>query len=165
MDLTSLDSRTAADEGRPLHLKHPVTGEPMMDGENPSVVYVLGAEGKMAQQIAREVIAMPKLTDAAAEDLHERLCASAERLITGFSGLYRAGRPLNMADVTWFLRLQIANPLGSTRGLSFVEQVLNFSGSRAEYLGKPDAASSEPQPKSAGRTQRQKTGTGHAAKT
>ena len=35
MDFTSFDSRGVADEGRPLHLKHPATGLPLWDDDGP----------------------------------------------------------------------------------------------------------------------------------
>lgn len=167
MDFNQFDSRSAADEGRPMLVTHPATGAFMTNEDGTHcLVHVLGIEGRIAQAAGKEAAKLPKLgEDATIEEWHERLCMSAEKLITGFSGINRGSAPATKADVRWFLDLQMANPLDRGAGRSFVEQVLRFSGSRAEYLGKPDAASSEPPIKSGGKMQRQKTGTGHAAKT
>lgn len=151
MDFTQLDSRSAADEGRPLHITHPGTGEPMMDGDTPCIVYVLGTEGRIAQGIAKEAAKLPKLAeDATMEDWHERLCQTAERLITRFSGIDRGDRPATRQDAAWFLNLNLANPANLGKGRSFVEQVLRFSGDRSAYLGKPGAVSASPRNKSDG---------------
>lgn len=153
MDFSAFDTRSAADEGRPLHLDHPVTGEKMMDGDRPCIVTVLGMEGRIAQAAAKEAAKLPKLADdATIEDYHARLCLTAEKLVTGFSGVDRGDRPADRSDVRWFLDLQMANPAQGGRGRSFVEQVLRFSGDRAAYLGKPDAALSGPRSNSAGKT-------------
>lgn len=164
MDLSQFNSRANADEARPLHLRHPATGELLMDGEEPSLVFVLGNEGRIAQSVAREVNKLEPLgDDATKEDVHGRLCATASQLITGFSGLYRNGRPLTKDDIEWFLWLNMSDPF-ERGGLSFAQQVLSFSGSRANYLGKSGAALSEPPSKSAGKTQRPTNGQKREAK-
>ena len=142
MDFNAFDSRSAADEGRPLHICHPATGEPMMDGETPCIVTVLGIEGRIAQAAAKEAAKLPKLKDdATIEEFHDRLCFHAEKLITGFpSGINRGDRAAAREDARWFLDLQMANPADRGKGRSFVEQVLGFSSDRAAYLGKLDAA-------------------------
>lgn len=141
MDFSQFDSRSAADEGRPLHICHPATGEPMQNEDGtPCLVHVLGMEGRIAQAAAKEAAKLPKLSDdATVEEWHERLCLTAEKLITGFAGVRRGDRPATAADARWFLDLQMANPMERGEGRSFVEQVLRFSGSRGEYLGKPGA--------------------------
>lgn len=158
MDFTSFDSRSVADEGRPLHLKHPATGEPIYDGERPCIVHVFGAEGRIAQEAFRETAKLEKLPeDATQADYHERLCITARRLIAGFENIERGDRPATAADADWFLALNISSPMRG-KGRSFAEQVLSFAGDRGEYLGKPGAASSQPRTKSAGKTRAPKAG-------
>lgn len=158
MDFSAFDSRTAADEGRPLHLDHPVTGEKMMDGDRPCIVYVLGIEGRIAQVAAKEAAKLPKLDpeQATVGEWHDRLCMAAEGLITGFSAIDRGDRLATKEDARWFLDLQMANPSQGGAGRSFVEQVLRFSGSRAAYLGESAAASSGPHSKPDGSTHARK---------
>lgn len=177
MDFNSFDSRSVADEGRPLHLTNPGTGALLWDDEgpsdpdnpdkgrsNPCTVYVYGAEGRIAQEAFRETAKLPKLADVATQaEYHERLCETARKLIAGFENVERGDRPAGVADADWFLGLNISNPARG-KGRSFAEQVLAFSGSRGEYLGKPAAASSEPRTRSAGKTRAAKVGNGHAAK-
>ena len=166
MDFTQFDSRSAADEGRPLHIKHPATGEPMQNEDGtPCLVFVLGIEGRIAQAAAKDAAKLDKLPDdATTEEWHERLCLTAEKLITGFTGINRGQQPATRADARWFLDLQMANPLSRGKGRSFVEQVLQFSGDRASYLGKPEAASSVPPSKSGGKTRARTAGKRPAAK-
>ena len=81
MDFSQFDSRAAADEGRDLHLKHPVTGEDLYDGEKPCIVIVRGSEGRAVQE------EMAKLRSAKVQDaedgedgltqVHDRLVEAA----------------------------------------------------------------------------------------
>lgn len=152
MDFNSFDSRSVADEGRPLHLKHPATGEPIFDGDKPCIVHVRRTEGRIAQEAFREAAKLDKLPeDATQADYHERLCVTARKLIIGFENVDRSDRAATAADADWFLGLNISNPMRG-KGRSFAEQVLTFAGDRGEYLGKPVAASSPPRTKSAGKT-------------
>ncbi|MFD2439737.1 hypothetical protein ACFSS8_05955 [Paracoccus kondratievae] len=153
MDFTAFDSRTVADEGRPLHLRHPATGELLWDDggpadpENPDegrsrpcIVYVLGTEGRIAQEAFREAAKLPKLgEDATQEDYHERLCVTARKLIVGFENVDRGDRPATAADTDWFLGLNISNPLRG-KGRSFAEQVLAFAGDRGPIWESPRPA-------------------------
>lgn len=171
MDFTNFDSRVVADEGRPLHLRHPATDELLYDDdgpqydadggevprERPCVVHVLGTEGRVAQEAFREAAKLPKLPeDATQADYHERLCVTARKLIVGFNGVERGDRPATAADADWFLGLNISNPLRG-KGRSFAEQVLAFAADRGSYLGKPAASSSQPRSRSAGKTPSSKT--------
>lgn len=180
MDFTSFDSRSVADEGRPLHLRHPATGDLLWDDdgphqgddgaelprERPCLVYVLGTEGRTAQEAFREAAKLPKLADdAAMEDYHARLCITARKLIVGFENVDRGERAATAQDADWFLALNVSNPVARGKGRSFAEQVLAFSGDRNAYLGKPDASLSAPRSRSAGKTPARKAGNKRAAKT
>ncbi|WP_313349384.1 hypothetical protein [Paracoccus sp. (in: a-proteobacteria)] len=166
MDFTSFDSRSVADEGRPLHLKHPATGEPLFDGEAPCVVHVLGTEGRIAQEAFRDAAKLPKLADdTTMEEYHARLCITARKLIVGFANVDRGDRPATPADADWFLGLNMTNPVSRGKGRSFAEQVLAFSGDRGEYLGKPEASLSGRPARSAGKTPGPRGGRKPAAKT
>ncbi|MFC3169221.1 hypothetical protein [Paracoccus fontiphilus] len=180
MDFTSFDSRSVADEGRPLHLRHPSTGELLWDDqgphldddgaevprEKPCLVYVLGTEGRVAQEAFREAAKLPKLPDdATMQDYHDRLCVTARKLVVGFENVDRNTRAATMADVDWFLALNVSNPVARGKGRSFAEQVLAFSNDRSAFLGKPEASSSAPRSRSAGRTPALKAGRKRAGKT
>lgn len=44
MDLTALDVKAASEKGAVLHLKHPMTGEKLFDGDEPVTVTVIGRD-------------------------------------------------------------------------------------------------------------------------
>ncbi|WP_312526702.1 hypothetical protein [Paracoccus sp. (in: a-proteobacteria)] len=179
MDFNNFDSRTAADEGRPMHIKHPATGELMWNDDgpkhdddgnelprsNPCRVYVYGTEGNVAQEAFREAAKLDKLDDAATmADYHERLCVTARKLVAGFENVNNGDRPATVGDAAWFLNLNTSSPLKGREGQSFAEQVLQFSGTRGQYLGKPEADLSPPRIKSAGSARGRKNGSSRAAK-
>lgn len=140
MDFSQFDSRSAADEGRDLHIVHPATGEPIYDGKKPCIVVVRGSEGRAVQE------EMAKLRSAKVQDaedgedgltqVHERLVEAARPLIVGFKNIHR-GKTAAKApdDVTWFLGLQMIN--GHKEEQSFAEQVAAFATRRANFLGAP----------------------------
>lgn len=140
MDFSQFDSRAAADQGRDLHLKHPVTGEELFDGDKPCVVVVRGSEGRVVQE------EMAKLRSAKVQDaeddedglaqVHERLVDAARPLVVGFKNVNRGKNEAKAPDdVTWFLGLQMIN--GQTEEQSFAEQVAAFATKRANFLGVP----------------------------
>ncbi|WYK04471.1 hypothetical protein DWF04_015805 [Cereibacter sphaeroides f. sp. denitrificans] len=142
MDFSQFDSRTAAETARPLHLRHPATGAPLYadaEWKQPCEVLVLGTEGRSAQAAMRAA-QKAKLTGEKAdddrqtmEDVHAGLVATAKPLITGFRNISRGEMAATLADVEWFLNLNLIT--GRAGETSFVEQVMNFATSRANYLG------------------------------
>lgn len=149
MDFNEFNSRKKADEARPLHVKHPVTGDPLHNADGtPCLVYVYGVEGAVGQRAARDFNAKERLPEKAiADDMHVRLTEHAAKLIAGFEGIFCGDRELgnNPDDIQWFLNLQMINPaVNEGRGLSFTEQVLRFHGDRTAYLGKLVKPSSLP---------------------
>lgn len=139
MDFTQFDSRAAAETGRDLHLKHPVTGELMYDGKLPCMVNVIGSESREAQSALRAINKAKakgdkKAEDQTLEDLQETLSRSAAPLIKGFKNINRGTKPAVVPDdVEWFLGLQLIN--GQDGEESFVEQVSRFATKRANFLG------------------------------
>lgn len=135
MDFSQFDSRTAAETPRALHLIHPATGEPLFDGKKPCEVLVIGAESREAQAAIRKA-QKAKLKgddDKSLEDVHAGLVAAARPLIKGFNNVARGDRPATAEDAEWFLNLNIITGRDGER--SFVEQVMAFATSRANYLG------------------------------
>lgn len=55
MDLAKLSLRTAASAGAVLHLKDPVTGEPLFDGDKPVTITVRGVESQELREKARDI--------------------------------------------------------------------------------------------------------------
>jgi len=136
MDFNQFDSRAAAETPRELHLKHPVTGEPMFDGDKPCIALVLGSESRTVQTATRAK-AKAALSDKPGDkDIGDDLAATAKPLITGFKNISRGNKPATLEDVDWFLGLQIPNG----NELSFVEQVITFATDRAKFLGNVSAA-------------------------
>jgi len=140
MDFSDFDSRGASDEGRPYHLLHPVTSEPMMDGDTPCVVMVRGVEGRDTQEALRKIeSARVKDEKPDVDELDARIKASAAVLLVGFkSGIHRGSKPAKVpADVEWFLDLNRINM--NLPGKSFAEQIAKAAADRGMYLGNVSA--------------------------
>ena len=50
MDLGRFDVKAAASEGADLHIKHPMTGEPLFDDGEPVVVRVIGRDSPVVRE-------------------------------------------------------------------------------------------------------------------
>lgn len=160
MDFNKFDARAAADEGRPLHVRHPVTGLPMYDDDDdashdngkPCIVYVRGAEGKETQTLIHAALEEIRGSEPepenggkkrrSAEDTHREVVALSKPLITGFENIHRGDKEaVAPKDCEWFLNLQMSRDQFDGRtgraleGLSFGEQVLAFAQERANFLG------------------------------
>lgn len=138
MDFNNFDSRAAAEKGRDMQVKNPVTGELMFDGKNPCMVNVIGSESREAQSALRVINKAKtkdkKTDDQSLEDLQKVLVASAAAVIKGFKNINRGDKPAVVPDdVEWFLGLQLIN--GQEGEESFVEQVSKFAVKRANFLG------------------------------
>lgn len=140
MIFDSFDTRKASSIARPLHIKHPATGEPLFDNEEnpladngkPCLVMVKGVE-------APDVVAAIKAAhEGKGKDQEQNLIDATKPLIVGFENIDREvngeARPATAPDdVVWFLRLQ--RPNGRLGQMSFLEQVSTFAMDRTNYLG------------------------------
>ncbi len=139
MDFGQFNSRGASDEGRPYHLLHPVTGEPMHDGETPCVVMVRGVEGRETQEALRQIEAARFTSDnddgPTLDELDAGIKARAAVLLVGFkSGIHRGKAKAKAPDdVQWFLDLNRVNL--NLPGMSFAEQIAKAAADRGRYLG------------------------------
>ena len=136
MDFSKLDSRSAAETGRKVHILDQQTGEPIYDGDTACCFFIRGNSSRSvqaaikAEQTAKMMASRkqepvdpkaprkpkPVDEDKTFEDIHQDLVTAAARLITGFSGVQRAGddgalRDLttSAADVKWFLDLNFVS--------------------------------------------------------
>lgn len=154
MDFAAFNSRAAADRGADMTILHPVTGEPILHGEQPCAVIVRGTEGPTVQaaMAALRKARMAEKKDDAAEadksmaDLHAELVEAAVPLILGFKHVSIGERELTAADAREFLDLNMVlldlDKDGKPKSLSFVEQVLRFAGQRENFL--PKLATAQP---------------------
>ena len=152
MDFNAFNSRGAAEAGADMTILHPVTGEPIMHGDQHCAVIVRGTESPTAQAtlaaLRKARMAEKKDDDAEAEktmaDLHDELVEAAVPLILGFKHVSLGDRELTKDDAREFLNLNMVlldlNEDGKPRALSFVEQVLRFAGQRERFLPKPATA-------------------------
>lgn len=124
----------------------------------PCIVLVLGAEGADVQaqlkrlraqkmtdptsgnrkeRRAKKAEGIAEVDDRSVIEVHAEMAESAVPLIAGFENIERDGKPLTTShdDVMWFLCLQTVNGRGEQGQKSFLEQVLEHSGDRANYLG------------------------------
>lgn len=145
MDFSQFDSRAASDKPRALHLKHPGTGELLLDGKKPCRVMVLGIEGEVGQKAVLESQrARMKEERKAGEpvtvsEIHDGIVKEISPLIVGFENINRGDRPATAPDdVEWFLSLQLVS--GQRGQQSFAEQVRAFSTDRAAILGNAKAS-------------------------
>lgn len=121
-------------EKRAMHLCSPNTGEPLMDGEKPCLVWVWGPETPQAAAGERAMLAFVDDPDAQVrlqEDLNDRIVARARHLVAGFDGLeHDDGHMLtdDMEDVDWLLGLNRCHysPEGASGPKSFGQQVTDF---------------------------------------
>lgn len=149
MDFTKKDARGAAETAQFCALKWPETGQPIMDGDKPVGVMVLGAMARSVQAALKEE-ARAKMQAAkgkdeeakAIEDIQRDFVRSASRLTVGFVGVQRGDRDATVDDAEWFYDLNLfstgslTNPInGKWQGQSFAQQVLAFSNDAANYLG------------------------------
>lgn len=148
MDFSQFDSRAASETARPLHLRHPGTGELLYDDEDktkPCRVLVFGIEGSKGQSAVlesqRERMKAERKSDdpVALAEIHDGLVKEVAPLIAGFENVNRGNKPAKAPDdVEWFLNLQVIS--GKRGQLSFVEQVRNFATDRAAILGNGKAS-------------------------
>lgn len=147
MDFTKFDSRSAAETPQRLHLVDPASGAPIYaddEQRKPCIVLVVGTESRTAQAALR-AIRQAKVSGAkksekgeTLEDLHMAMVEGAKPLIRGFENVFRGKAEASAADAEWFLNLQMMN--GREGEKSFVEQVVDFATSRANYLGNASVA-------------------------
>ena len=138
VDFTQLDSRAAAENGAWLHLRHPATGELMMDGDKPCMVQVRGMESRSAIKAASDAVRKRKPGDTLAdiEANHAKNIESASALIMAFDGVSRGPKPATVPDdVDWFLSLGIPVGNAAPEQRTFAEQVNAFAIDRANFLG------------------------------
>lgn len=154
MNFEQFDSRGASDKPRPLHLKHPGTGELLYetgangkpDNGKPCRVLVLGIEGAVGQgAVLASQRAKMSATPTPGEptplsEIHDGIVKEITPLIVSFENISRGERPAEAPqDVEWFLTLQLVT--GSRGQLSFAEQVRSFAIDRASILGNGQASS------------------------
>ena len=154
MDFGKLDARTAANDAKPLHMRHPVTGALLYsDGSKKKkacIVMVRGAESRIVQARLSEIRAQRAIDEGekkaadpnvqGMQDVHEKLARDMHPLVTGFENIFNGTTPLDASkpdDVTWFLNLQLINNKLDKDGkdLSFLGQMAEFAGERGNWLG------------------------------
>lgn len=140
MDFNQFDTRSTSDEGRDLHLKHPVSGELLYDGDLPCIAVVLGSEGRKVQEKMADLRRAKVIDDTPFDKLtryerHERAAVVAKHLVAGFKNISRGEKSATAPDdVEWLLDLQVADESARNEA-SFAEQITDFSTRRANFLG------------------------------
>lgn len=153
MDFTKKDTRAAAEKPRLCHLRDQDTGEYLYDADgSPIGPMVKGTMARSVQEALR-VDAQEKLADAkgktkeeqvrAFEDIQREFAESAAKLTTGFVGVQRGDADAMVPDdCLWFYDLNmfsveslISPKPGEWQGLSFAQQVLEYTKRGAHFLG------------------------------
>jgi hypothetical protein len=134
MDLTKLDTRRASDEGARLHLVW--EGRPLMDGDQPVTITVLGQDSKIyerehhritGQRIGsrrRALNGSPEVSEKAEQEAIDLLAACT----VSWENIALNGSPL---ECTWQNARDLYMQFKWIR-----EQVDAFIHDRSEYLGK-----------------------------
>jgi len=154
MDFNKFDSVSAADKGAECHLKHPATLKPLYDNPKdptedngkPCIALVLGAESPTVRAASRAIEkarakGKPKSTDeeelVSLDEIHADMVEVLAPRITGFKNIHKGKKAATNEDADWFLNLNRMNAQKDEK--SFVEQVAEFTSSRAGYLGNVSA--------------------------
>ncbi|MGB0854239.1 MAG: hypothetical protein ACPGSI_13180 [Pikeienuella sp.] len=117
MDFNKFDSRAQAENGTPMHILDPWSGEPMMDDDKPCRVIVRGTASKSMQNKMRAKAKAALMSRKAKkkngdeddeearvmEDIHLQLCEGAAPFIVGFENVHNGDRPATADDAEWFL--------------------------------------------------------------
>lgn len=151
MDFTKRDIRGAAEKAQFVHIKDPITGEPINDDKTgePVGVMVLGATARTVQARLKEdrraLLASAKDADdaKALEDTQRDMIESASRLTVGFVNVQRGDRDaVAPDDCAWFYDLNmfsvaslLAPKPGEWQNLSFAQQVLQFANDAENFAG------------------------------
>lgn len=146
MDFNVFDTVAVANRGTWLHLTSPIDGELLYlkkddpnggdmidDKTKPCRVRVLGAEGRVAQEMVASE--RQKMQGDDAPDGQEMIKSQAMALLTGYENIDRGDRPAKAPDDNeWFCGLQKTL---IRKGVypSFAEQVRSHSMTRMHELG------------------------------
>lgn len=143
MDFSKKNARKAAETIIPVQMRDP-DGTPIFDGGKPCNVLIRGFSSGEVQNAIREenraaLKAKPKEDGLGGlEELHAALSASAKRLIVGFENIDRGDKPATLADVDWFLALNLSSiaraPDGTTLRRSYAQQVLDAGVDDTRFL-------------------------------
>lgn len=137
MEMTELDSRTPAENGAWLHLKHPKTGALMWDGDKPCRVLVRGAESRTAIKATSALLRKRKTVDIAdIEENAARNIAMVAPLIVAFENMTRDGKPMVVpGDAEFFLGLNMPLGTGNPDQVAIIDQINDFSRLRMDAQG------------------------------
>jgi len=145
MDFNTFNTISAANRGSWLHVNSPLDGKPLYlpktledgstadDKSKPCRVKVLGAEGRVAQEMVAEE--RRKMKGEEQPDAQDQIRDQAARLITGFENIYNGDvEAKSPEDNQWFCGLQ-KTLIRTGVHPSFAEQVRNHSMTRMHDLG------------------------------
>lgn len=102
MDLANLDTKTAMEKGALLHLRHPVTNEPLYangDKKKPMTIDLMGIDGDTFSKIRRENQRKlsKKNKSFNPEDADEQGLETLAALTKGWANLVLGGKPLEFS--------------------------------------------------------------------
>lgn len=126
MDLTRYDVKSAAEKGADLHLKNPFDNEPLMDGDKPVTITVLGRDAKAVQDARKEAEKRHAKGDI---DETERGLLPLVASVVGWSGIEFDGKALDCTPEN--VRKVLTDP----RTDWIAEQIIPFTLSRRNYSG------------------------------
>jgi len=132
IDLATLDTSATADKGAVMTLLHPVSRQPLRDGEGREVTLILAGQDSEAFRKAQRAATNKRLsakgrTKLTAEELEAEAIELLARCTLGWTGIAFDGRPLDHSA---------ANAVRLYERLPWVrEQADEFIADRANYLG------------------------------
>lgn len=125
MDLTRLDVKAASEKGAVLHLKHPMTGEKLFDGDDPVTITVIGRDSPSVRAAMTDIERRKaKGEDISREDEGLELLSV---VTTGWTGIDFDGKALEFSKAN--ARKIYADPRTEWIG----EQVGPFALSRRNF--------------------------------
>lgn len=149
MDFEKFNSIKAGNEGSWMHVKSPLTGEPLFAGpDKPCRVRVLGIEGDIGEGVLAKLRSGVTSGDTSDQTDSEKLVEETAPLVVGYQNINRGEKPCSApTDNAWFLGLQ--RVVGGDKP-SFAQQISSFAVKRANVMGNASSGSLTPPSKSAG---------------
>lgn len=150
-----LQLRNPSNADQLLWLEEPkgVEGDKDYNPGRPMLVFVRGSESQYVQDETKAIrlgrmdkgnrkerraaaaTGIPTKDDRSVLEYHSDKAELAVPLIAGFENVTYEGRELTVDDALMFLNMQVMNMGANREQRSFLEQVLEFSSDRGEWVG------------------------------
>ena len=127
MDFGQFNTTSGAEEGRFLHLRHLVTGEPLYDEDEDGTRRRVGltVRGMESKTLRKAINKYRRRSMTSSEDVDGEM-EIAKALVLSFHNIERDGKPLttSVEDLTWFF----------DQSREFVRAVIDFANTSGNFV-------------------------------